>query len=417
MFPKQPWRVRHTCRLCGNPNPKLVLSLAPTPPANAFCKTAEEARAQEKFPLYLVRCVACGHVQLPVVVDPEVLFGDYVYTTGSSPALVEHFSKFAKSVGESESMESGYTLARPGALVVDVGSNDGTLLKAFRDLWDCEILGVDPAKGIAARALADGVPTMPEFFTRELAARIREVQGPAALVTATNVFAHADDLGEIALAARDLLSSDGRFVFEVQYLVDLVDGGYFDMVYHEHLSYHHVAPLVPFFRRLGMTLVDVERVPTHGGSIRCTVRPGEHEPSPRVYEEFVAFEQFLLANPWPVMAERIRKAGAELRAFLDAEREAGRAVVGYGAPAKLTTLCHQFGITREDVSHIIDDSEWKQSLYAPGTAIQAVACIGYPADTILIFAWNYADAIAAKLRAGGFAGRIYSPLPTLKEHP
>ncbi len=116
------------------------------------------------------------------------------------------------------------------------------------------------------------------------------------------------------------------------------------------------------------------------------------------------------------MAEKIRRAGVELRQLLNAERAAGRAMVGYGAPAKLTTLCHQFGITREDIPHIIDDSEWKQSLYAPGTAIQVVACTGYPADTILIFAWNYADAIAAKLRAGGFTGKIFSPLPTLKEH-
>lgn len=416
-FPKELWRTRATCRLCGCPNPQKVLELAPTPPANAFCKTAEEARAQEKIPLYLARCVACGHVQLPVVVDPEVLFRDYVYVSGTSPSFVEHFRQYAEDVFAAAGTWPQRGVA-VGDLVVDVGSNDGTLLRHFADLG-LRVLGVDPATSIAAAATASGVPTMPAFFDRALAILIREQHGPAALVTANNVFAHADSLTEIALGARDLLAPEGRFVFEVQYLVDLVDGGLFDMVYHEHLSYHHVAPLVPFFRRLHMSLVDVEWVPTHGGSIRCTVRVGEHAPGPRV-AELVAHEREALADPWPKIKHRISEAGTQLICHLRYLQKDGHRVIGYGAPAKLTTLCHEFVIAPEWVSFIMDDSPWKQGLYAPGTGIPIVdtdawKLLSEERVTVVIFAWNFAPQIAAKLRAAGFTGRIVRPLPTLED--
>lgn len=402
IFPRAPWRVRATCRLCGCPNPRKVLELAPTPPANAFCKTAEEARAQEKIPLYLARCVACGHVQLPVVVDPEVLFRNYVYVSGTSPSFVEHFKRYMLNEG------SGLKMCD---LVVDVGSNDGTLLKLFQNYYCCRVLGVDPAQKIAAEATAAGIPTLPTFFGRELATLIREQHGPAALITANNVFAHADSLTEIALGARDLLADDGRFVFEVQYLVDLVEGGLFDMVYHEHLSYHHVAPLIPFFRRLHMSLVDVERVPTHGGSIRCTVRVGEHYASASV-AELVKMEREVLADPWPEMSHKVMRARDDL---LIEFNSFGERVVGYGAPAKMATLCHAFGIDSAEVVYVVDDSPWKCGLYCPGTGIPVLGELGPDVDTVIVFAWNFAQQIAAKLRAAGFTGRIVRPLPTMED--
>jgi SAM-dependent methyltransferase len=407
-FDRLLWRVRATCRLCGCPNPRTVLELATTPPANAFCLSAEEARAQERIPLYLAKCMACGHVQLPVVVDPEVLFRNYVYVSGTSPSFVEHFRRYAQAEGVCLTMKD---------LVVDIGSNDGTLLRQFQEQWGCRVLGIDPAVEIAKQSTASGIHTLPTFFDRALAILIREQHGPAALVTANNVFAHADSLTEIALGAKDLLAEGGRFVFEVQYLVDLVEGGLFDMVYHEHLSYHHVGPLVPFFRRLGMSLVDVERVPTHGGSIRCIVRPGEHRAEPRV-AELVKMEREVLADPWSVLQDRMHYADEALRLFLNGERLAGRTVAGYGAPAKLTTLCHQFGVAAEDVAWIADDSEWKQGLFAPGTGIPVVSptsSVGTTPDSVVIFAWNFAPQIARKLRAAGFTGRIVRPLPTMED--
>jgi SAM-dependent methyltransferase len=408
------WRTRADCRLCTATPLRPVLDLAPTPPANELVRDGDPP--QELIPLHLAACVACGHVQLPVVVDPQRLFGAYRYVSGTAPSFVDHFRRYAEAAIAAHGL-------RPGDLVVEVGSNDGTLLRFFKEAG-MRVVGVDPATAIAERATLDGIETWPRFFDRQVARKIHEHYGPAALVLANNVFAHADDLAEIALGVRDLLDlSRGRFIFEVQYLVDLVEQGLFDMVYHEHLSYHHVGPLLPFFSGLSMRVVDAEHVPTHGGSIRVTVAPRSSVPAADRLEGFLRVERAALAgDPWGALRRRIDDAGEALRGFLTTERQAGRPVAGYGAPAKLTTLCHQFGITRSDVAYVIDDSPWKQGMLAPGTRIPIVPpseiypsfALGTPAS-IVVFAWNFAEQIAAKLRAAGYRGRIVTPLPTFKE--
>lgn len=399
---------RATCRLCDRRGLEPILMLAPTPPANEF---VQEPRPQATYPLWLARCRGCGHVQLPVVIDPEVLFRDYVYVSGTSPSFVRHFQDYAASVGEGLGAQD---------LVVEIGSNDGTLLRAFRDRYGCRIVGVDPARGIAKRACIDGIFTIPEFFDQRVAQMIERGEGrKAKLAVANNVFAHADDLLSIALAVKELLANDGTFIFEVQYLVDLVEKGLFDMVYHEHLSYHHVAPLTRFFTLLGMTLVDVQRVPTHGGSIRCFVKRGLRPTiSTRVVDAVHAEDAALTDDALERFRQRIAQAHIAIRRFLAGERRAGRRVAGYGAPAKLTTLCHHFGIDRRDVEYIFDDSPWKQGLLTPGLHIPVVSAAARPnpmPDTIVIFAWNFADSIAKQLRAVGFHGKIVTPLPELQE--
>ncbi len=412
----QSWTVRETCRLCSAPitPAHTVLELAPTPPANELVLRADDP-PQELIPLYLARCPDCGHVQLPVVVDPERLFRNYVYVSATSPSFVEHFARYAEACVEQHQM-------RAGDLVVDIGSNDGTMLFAFK-LLGMDVQGVDPAKEIAARATKAGVETWPEFFTRDTAQKIKWAHGkPARLVVANNVFAHADDLKSIVLGVRDLLDPrSGRFVFEVQYLVDLVDKTLFDMVYHEHLSYHSLAPLVRFFDGLGMTLIDAECVPTHGGSVRCTAAPGrgDHQSDRlRALLQREAERLTLSVDPFGDLRRRIDDAGEKLRNFITEQRQLGKEVTGYGAPAKLTTLCHQFGITGRDISYVVDDSEWKQGMMTPGTRIPIVSGGLFsddPPDSVVIFAWNFAEPIAKKLRAGGFGGRIVAPLPAFVE--
>ncbi len=410
---KEEWRTRTDCRLCGAARLGTVLELAPTPPANEFVR--EDDQPQELIPLYLARCADCGHVQLPVVVDPERLFRNYVYVSGTSPAFVRHFREYA---------EEAVTLLglKPNDLVVDIGSNDGTLLREFKRLG-MRVLGVDPARAIAEEATQAGIPTWPEFFTRDTAARIRWEHGEAALVVANNVFAHADDLRTIAFGVRDLLSpSRGCFAFEVQYLVDLVQKTLFDMVYHEHLSYHSLGPLVRFLDSVGMAMVDAQRVPTHGGSVRCFVAPRRAQKPTARLASLLGDEAAALAlsvDPWGDLRRRIDDAGEKLRGLLMVERQAGRQVAGYGAPAKLTTLCHQFGVTRADISYVVDDSPWKQGLLAPGTRIPVVAPFSakHAPDAFVVFAWNFADSIAARLRTSGYRGKIVAPLPEYKELP
>ncbi len=404
------WRTRDTCRLCGAGDLETVLRLAPTPPANEFVRA--EDPPQELIPLYLARCPSCSHVQLPVVVDPDRLFSHYVYVSGTSPSFVQHFERYAAQCLALR--KDGDPWVRRGDFVVEIGSNDGTLLRAFKELGDCNVLGVDPAVDIADRATQSGIPTWPHFFGEEMVPVILHHGGPAALVVANNVFAHADDLEGMARAVKALLDPErGRFVFEVQYLVDLVSKNLFDMVYHEHLSYHSLAPLMGFFTRLGMTLVDAERVDTHGGSIRCVVVP---RPDERISMRLIGLLQVELAvlheEAFTDMDAKILARGIELSIALAFEKGT---IAGYGAPAKLTTLAHQFKLDGSKIAYVVDDSPWKNGLLTPGYRIPVVARAEPWPDAFVLFAWNFAEPIAAKLRAAGYTGRIVVPLPAVHE--
>src|SRR5215469_16163821 len=251
---------RKTCRLCGGPRLISVLELAPTPPANAFVPREELGKTQQRFPLDVFFCEDCTHAQLLDVVDPSVLFENYVYVSGTSPSFVAHFESYARGIMEQ-------FRPQPGGLVLDIGSNDGTLLRFFQKAG-MKVLGIDPARNIAQEATRNGIPTLATFFNPQLAKQLRGEHGPASVITANNVFAHIDNLEGVVEGIRTLLAPDGVFVFEVSYLSDVFEKTLFDTIYHEHLDYHSVKPLVPFFRRLGMELIEAQRVSSHGGSLR-----------------------------------------------------------------------------------------------------------------------------------------------------
>ena len=255
---------RDTCRLCGSRNLAVALHYAPTPPADAYVSFEHRDVVQELYPLDLYLCQDCGFSQLCDVISADSIYVDYIYETKSSLGLVDHFNRYANSVLE-------HIKPPPRALVIDLGSNDGTLLRAFKERG-MTVLGVDPAREIARAATQSGVETLPEFFTPDLSRRIPLERGGAAIVTANNIFANVDELGEFTDSVRSLLSPDGVFIFKSYYLGDLIENMVFDFIYHEHLSSFSVAPLVGFFRRHGMELIDAQRVPTKGGSLRYTVQ-------------------------------------------------------------------------------------------------------------------------------------------------
>lgn len=404
-------RRRDDCRLCGSRALELVLQLAPTPPANAFVPASALGQAQERFPLDVFFCRGCGHVQLRDVVDPAALFEHYVYVSGTSPVFVDHFRRYAADA------VARWGLA-PGDLVVDVGSNDGTLLRFFQEAG-LRALGIDPAREIAARATAAGIETLPAFFTGDLAASIRAERGPARLIAANNVFAHADDLGGIADAVRELLAPDGVFAFEVSYLGDVVRDTLFDMTYHEHLAYHALGPLVPFFPRHGLQVIRVERVPTHGGSIRVAAqRAGGPRPVEGSVGAILAEERAQgldRAETFHAFAAQIERRKRALGALLRDLRAAGRRIAGYGAPAKATTLLYHFELGADVLEYVVDDSPLKQGLYTPGTHIPVVAAAharAHRPDYLLVLAWNFAASIVERngwVLDGG--GHFLIPLP------
>jgi SAM-dependent methyltransferase len=420
-------RVRYDCRLCGGRVSK-VLDLGSTPPANEFVtrELAESGVSQDTFPLFLSACHTCGHVQLPVIVDPRRLFSNYVYVSGTSKVFVEHFRKYAESV----IAQLGLV---PGDLVVDVGSNDGTLLSFFKAAG-MRVLGIDPARAIAADATARGIPTVPDFLTVELARDLRREHGPAKLVTANNVFAHADDLKEVADACCALLEPNGTFSFEVSYLPSVVRGTLFDTVYHEHTSYHHLGPLIGFLERSGLGLYDAELVDTHGGSVRVLSSPvfvkatdrcrailADEQAAGYVPDVLVAGGHGASFGPIEALGRNVEQLGLRLKRLLVDVKLAGKTVAGFGAPAKVTTLMHRFGLGRDDIAFIVDDSPLKQGLFTPGKYVPVLpssALYERRPDYVLILAWNFAEPIMrSHKRFSDEGGSFIVPIPELKVYP
>jgi SAM-dependent methyltransferase len=406
---------RSTCRLCESRRIAHAFSLAPTPPANAFVPPEGLSAPQERFPLDLYFCEDCTHLQLVDVVDPDALFANYVYVSGTSPTFVRHFEDYSDAIAR--------LVALPReALVVDIGSNDGTLLRAFKDRHQARVLGIDPARNLAEAATAAGIETIAAFFTPALAEELAATHGRAAVITANNVFAHVDDLGGVADGVRSLLADDGVFAFEVSYLVDVVENILFDTIYHEHLCYHAVRPLIPFLERHGLDLIEAVRVPTHGGSLRgIAQRRGGPRARGRSVAAALANEQELglhRLSTYQALAKRIDGLGAELRALLTRLRGEGKTIAGFGAPAKATTLMYHFGIEPEVVGFIVDDSPLKQGMFTPGMHIPVLsprAIEEHRPDYLLILAWNFAAPIIAKndaFRQRG--GKFIVPVPKVE---
>lgn len=414
------YHVRTTCRLCGSDRIEKVLSLPPTPPANEFVQYTESGIPQDLFPLYLVCCRDCAHVQLPVVVDPERLFRNYKYVSGTAASFRQHLT------GTADHLSQRYGLGTE-SIVLEIGSNDGTMLKAFQ-ARGIEVLGVDPAVEIGQAANNDGVPTLTGFFDASLATRIYQAMGPVDLIVANNVFAHADELASMVFAIKALLKPTGVFVFEVSYLVDVLNSTLFDTIYHEHLSYHAVIPLIQFLGSMGLQVTDVERIDTHGGSIRVHAQHADAvvETSENVVDLVNVETAMGLVPDWTTVPEsisameaRIEQLSRSLMSRLTELKLRGDRIAVFGAPAKATTLMYRFGLDARLVDYIVDDSPLKQGLYSPGLHVPVVpSSYLYEASTrpdcLVVLAWNFADAIIRTHSSCG--ARFIVPLPTLVEH-
>jgi SAM-dependent methyltransferase len=415
-LPGQTYYHRDTCRLCRASDLTKVLALTPTPPANAFVTEAELCVPQPAFPLDVWLCNNCGHVQLLDVVDARILYQHYVYVSGTSPVFVRHFERYARYVSDTFGPAAG-------SLALDIGSNDGTLLRFFKGAGH-RVLGVEPAEEISEASRQAGIPTLTGFFGEALADRILREHGHAAVVTANNVIAHIDDLAAVTRGVAKLLAPDGVFVFEVSYLVDVLEKTLFDTIYHEHLDYHSVEPLQPFFRSCGLELIEALRVDSHGGSLRGVAqRAGGPRKVGASVAGLVAREREMglrNADTFRTFGARITNVGSELTALLEKLKREGKRIAGFGAPAKATTLLYHLGITPQLLDFIVDDSPLKQGRHTPGMHIPvlpAPALYERGVDYTVILAWNFAEPIMKKhsaWREGG--GRFIVPLPKLEVH-
>lgn len=401
-------RALGSCRICGG----LLwpfLDLGVMPLANAFRSPAEAGEPEERYPLEVYRCQECGLVQLGAVVDPEVLFGRYLYASSASPPAIGHFAAYAREVAES--------FAPPGSLVVEIGSNDGILLRPLMDRG-VRALGIEPSRNLSASANAAGLRTLNEFFGADVAARVASENGRARVIVANNVLAHIDDLRGVAVGLDALLDQDGVFIAEFPYLLDLIEHVEYDTIYHEHLSYLSLAPLARLFASVGLEPFDVRRVAVHGGSLRLFVgRAGRHPITQELEELKRAESSARLDDPglYRSFAALVARSRDVLLRLLHDQQESGKRIAALGATAKGNTLLNYCGIGPDLVEWVADSTPMKHGLLTPGMHIPVrpeQALLDERPDLTLLLAWNYAPAIIDRFQ--GYTregGRFIHPIP------
>ena len=404
---------RSTCRLCTSPNVSLIYAMPACPPVDNYRFEEDPQINLPAFPMDLYMCRACGHAQLLDVVDPEILFGNYIYTSGSSPDLDAHFTAYAERLTD-------YARLSPESLVVDIGSNDGLLLSKFRSKG-VRIQGVDASNSVSKQAIDGGIPTIVSFFTAAVAREIRAAIGKADLVCANNVFSHSDNLRGFAEAVRDLLKPDGLFVFEVSYLRDLVENRVVDYVYHEHLAHHSIKPLKIFFESLSMRLIDVERVTTKGGSIRCYAALAKSTwTTQSIVQRMILAEETVglyRHEVYVALKQEMETIGLKTRVMLEAEVSKGGKVACYGASATSTVITSIFDVNKY-FSLIVDDNPIRQGRLSPGYKIQVKSNSEFLAENpaiTFIAAWRFADMIISRNKLYlATGGAFIVPLPAFK---
>ena len=404
-----------TCRLCGNSNFVSVLDLGASPPCESFLSEEQLDLPEATYPLHLRLCPDCLLLQIPALITPEDTFGgDYAYYSSYSTSWVEHARKFVDQAVDALGLD-------PDGFVIEVAANDGYLLQHVVNRG-IRCLGIEPSVNCSEAARAKGIPMLRAFLDEALAARVRDEHGPADLVVANNVFAHIPDITGFAAGLRGLVADTGRVSIEVHHALSLITAAQFDTIYHEHFQYWTVLAARHGLAAGGLRLVDVELLPTHGGSIRLWAAPKEADVAehPRVAEVEAVERTAGLDSPdgYLGLAERVAGIRDDLVSFLIEARRAGRRVVAYGAPGKGNTLLNYCGIRPDLLAYAADRNTFKHGRYTPGTRIPVVSpehLIEDCPDDVLVLPWNLRNEITAQLTATLRPGtRLVWPLPELE---
>ena len=417
MFPKKVARAAGTgasvpvecCQICGHSPLQTVLSLGYMPPVNQMVPIGEVQRQQPWFPTNLLHCSACELVQLGLAVDPVIIFPpEYPYTSGMTRILRENF---AELYAESASM-----LKLTGDdLIVDVGSNDGTLISNFQK-GGHRILGIEPTD-VAKIANSRGIPTLQRYFGKEVAREVADKHGRAAVVTAANCFAHIEDVHAIVEGILEMLDTNGVFISESHYLIGLLDDLQYDTIYHEHLRHYTVGSLAQLLAMHGLEIFHARKIPTHGGSIRVyAARKGTRQIQPSV-------KAMMEAEPkGEAMRTRLAKfrrdvmmSKLRLHAMICDIKEKGGRICGISAPSRASTMVNYVGLDEGIIDYVCEiEGSLKIGKCMPGTLIPVVdeaRLIQDQPDCAIIFSWHIADELAPKLRARGYKGKLIVPLP------
>lgn len=397
-----------SCRFCDAALDRVFVDLGETPLANRFVAPEDAAAPEPRYPLCVYVCDGCLLVQLGATVPPEVLFSEYAYFSSYSRSWLEHCERFA------EMARKRYPLG-PDSKVVEVASNDGHLLRFFTAAG-VPVLGIEPAANVAEVARKNGIPTEVAFFGRATAERLVAAGHAADLVVANNVLAHVPELNDFVAGLAVLVKPDGAVTVEFPHLLRLIEGVQFDTIYHEHVSYLSLGVVERVFAAQGLTVIDVEELPTHGGSLRVHARrtgAAGHTSTPVHAAEAAAG----LDSPqgYAGFAAWVAHARASLCAFLTQARQERKAVAAYGAAAKGNTLLNVCGVGCESIAYVVDRSPHKQGMLLPGSRIPV-----HPPeridetrpDFVLILPWNLRDEIVRDMaHIAEWGGRFVIPIP------
>lgn len=414
-------QARTSCAFCSSAALEKIIDFGSVALAGGFLKP-EKFASEQRFPLRVHFCRDCYALQVLDIIDPEILFADYFYFSSAIQSLREHFIDYADEVVPR-------FLEPAKAVVVEIGCNDGILLKPIADHGVRKVIGVDPATNIVRTIDDPRITIVNTFFSNVVAEQIRAEHGPAQLIVANNVYAHIPEINDVTRGIAGLLDDDGVFIFEAHYLGSVVKGLQYDMIYHEHLYYYSLLSLENHLARHGLVVFDVKPISIHGGSMRFYVskKNSRHalKVSPQVkrlrkeeieqgYDRVECFEQF---------AGEIAKRKERLMALLEKAREKGLRIAGYGASGRANTIIQYCGITDRHVDYMVDDASAKWGFFTPGSHIEIVSrehLAEMPPDYLLVFAWAYLNEIAQNCRNYlEDGGQLLTPLPEVRQvsHP
>jgi SAM-dependent methyltransferase len=403
------------CRFCDAELRDTFVDLGMSPLANAYLEPGQLRQEEHFYPLHAFVCAECLLVQLEVFESREGIFSDYAYFSSYSDSWLRHAREYVTQI--SERLELG-----EDSFVVELASNDGYLLQYFQERG-VPVLGVEPARNVAEVANEKGIPTIVEFFGRELARRLVEERGPGDLVIGNNVLAHVPDLNDFVSGIGTMLAPDGVVTMEFPHLMRLIRENQFDTIYHEHFSYFSFGTVEKVFAAHGMVLFDVEEIPTHGGSLRIYGRPdanGSRPVGPRVEELRTREARNGLdrLEGYLSFQEHARRAKRGLLAFLVEAKEQGKSIVGYGAAAKGNTLLNYCGVRTDFVDYVADRSPHKQGRYLPGTHIPIHGpdrLAETRPDYVLILPWNLkAEVTESMAHIREWGGKFVVPIPEVE---
>jgi SAM-dependent methyltransferase len=393
--PEKSSSSRLSCRFCGSPVEQTLVDLGVSPLCERLLTAEQLDRVEPFYPLHVRTCGTCGLVQLPAFLSPDEIFtSDYPYYSAYSTSWVEHAKRYVEAIVARLGLDAS-------SQVVEIASNDGYLLQHFLP-YGIPVLGIEPALGVAAAAEERGVPTVTAFFGESFARELLADRGRADLVIANNVLAHVPDLNDFVAGIAALLAPGGMATFEFPHLQRLLDGVQYDTIYHEHFSYLGFGTVCRILEASGLATVDVEEIPTHGGSLRVFARLAPAESSAAVDELLLRERELRVDDPhtYARFAAAVEESRASLLELLLAARRDGKRVIGYGAPGKGNTLLNYTGVRKDLVEALVDTNPHKHGLFAPGThlPIHPPELIDeVRPDLIVVLPWNLVDEISAQL--------------------